>query len=73
MSVCAADHPILGALLGDPELARLFALEAELEAMLCFERALAEAEAALGVIPCEASQAIASTCDRFRPDLDAIR
>jgi 3-carboxy-cis,cis-muconate cycloisomerase len=73
VSVCAADHPILGALLGDPELARFFALEAELEAMLCFERALAEAEAAVGVIPCEASQAIASTCERFRPDLDALR
>ena len=41
MIVSPFDHPLLSALLGDEEMARLFTLEAELDAMLSFERALA--------------------------------
>ena len=51
MTFSAFDHPLLGALVGDDEVAGLFTAEAELEAMVAFEAALADAEAALGLIP----------------------
>ncbi|MCS6778326.1 MAG: 3-carboxy-cis,cis-muconate cycloisomerase [Geminicoccaceae bacterium] len=73
MSVCAADHPVLGSLAGDAEIAALFAVEAELEAMLRFEAELARAQAAEGLIPLEAAETIAASCARFRPDLAALR
>ncbi len=68
MSVSAFDHPILGALLGDAETARFFDFEADLAAMLAFETALAEAEAALGLIPDEAAARIGEVCRHFAPD-----
>ena len=39
------DHPVLGGLLGDEEMAAALGFEAELAAMAAFEVALAEAEA----------------------------
>lgn len=69
MSLCAFDHPVLGGLLGDAEIAEALAFEAELEAMLRFEAALANAEARAGLIPAAAAEAIAAACARFRPDL----
>ena len=45
MSVSAFDHPVLGTLLGDAEIAQFFSFDADLAAMLAFERALAEAQA----------------------------
>ena len=45
MTVSPFDHPLLSALLGDEEASRHFSVEAEFEAMLAFEQALAEAEA----------------------------
>jgi 3-carboxy-cis,cis-muconate cycloisomerase len=68
MAVCAFDHPILGGLLGDEEMASCFAVEQDLEAMLAFEAALAKAEAAEAVIPAAAAEAIATACARFVPD-----
>lgn len=68
----AQGHPWLGGLLGDAQVAGLVGPEAELAAMLAFETALAEAEAAEGVIPAEAATAIAGTLAGFRPDLDAL-
>ena len=59
MSVAVFDHPFLSGLLGDDELARLFSARADLDAMLAFEAALAEAEAEAGVISEEAAFAIA--------------
>lgn len=44
MTVSPFDHPLLSGLVGDEEAARLFSLQADIEAMLRFERALAEAE-----------------------------
>lgn len=68
MTFSAFDHPVLGALLGDAETARFFSFQADLTAMLAFETALAEAEAALGLVPAEAAQRIAQVCRDFAPD-----
>jgi 3-carboxy-cis,cis-muconate cycloisomerase len=68
MTVSAFDHPLLGALLGDEEVAAYFSLEADLAAMLAFEAALAEAQAALGLVPVEAARRIAEVCAGFSPD-----
>jgi 3-carboxy-cis,cis-muconate cycloisomerase len=46
--------------------------EAWLQAMLDFERALAAAEARVGVIPAEAAEAIAACCEAERFDAEAI-
>jgi 3-carboxy-cis,cis-muconate cycloisomerase len=54
--------------LGDDEVAALFSTEADLAAMLAFETALAEAEAALGLIPGPAARRIAEVCASFAPD-----
>ncbi len=72
MSVCAFDHPVLGGLLGDPDIAEALSFEAELEAMLRFEAALARAEADAGLIPAAAADAIEATCGRFHPDRDRL-
>lgn len=73
MAVSPFDHPILSGLVGDAELAGLFSVEAELAAMLRFERVLAEAEAAEGVIPAEAGRAIVSALDGFEPNVAKLR
>ena len=74
MTYSAFDHPVLGALLGDEEIAAFFTFEADLAAMLAFEAALARAEAAHGLIPTEAAGAISQACGHFvanRADLAA--
>jgi len=68
MSVAALEHPHLGALLGDPDIAGLLGPAAEVRAMLAFEAALAEAQAAEGVIPAAAAAAIAAAARRLQPD-----
>lgn len=73
MTVSPFDHPLLSGLLGDEEAARHFSVEAEIAAMLAFERSLAEAEAACGVIPHEAEGAIVMALASFRPDTAKLR
>ena len=73
MTVSPFDHPLLSGLLGDEEAARHFSVEADIEAMLGFERALAEAEAERGVIPEDATTAIGSALATFRPDTTKLR
>ena len=73
MTVSPFDHPLLSALLGDEETARQFSAESELAAMLAFERALAEAEAAEGIIDQAAADAIAAALASFSPDMDKLR
>lgn len=73
MTVSPFDHPLLSGLLGDEEAARHFSVEAEIAAMLAFERSLAEAEAACGVIPHEAEAAIVMALASFRPDTAKLR
>ncbi|MDR3475031.1 MAG: 3-carboxy-cis,cis-muconate cycloisomerase [Devosia sp.] len=73
MTATPFDHPLLSGLLGDDEVAAQFSAAAELEEYGYFEAALAHAEAAEGVIPPEAAEAIAAACADFAPDLAAIR
>ena len=60
MTVSPFDHPLLSGLLGDEEAARHFSADAEIAAMLDFERALAQAEAESGIIGKDAAAAIVS-------------
>lgn len=62
------DHPHFKALLAREDLAALFSADAEIEAMLRFEAALASAEAEAGVIPKAASTAIDEATSAFRAD-----
>src|ERR1700729_1360809 len=67
MTISVFDHPILSALLGDEEVSRAFSAEADIRAMLAFEKALASAQAVLGVIPAEAAARISEACSEFSP------
>ncbi|MCR9139697.1 MAG: 3-carboxy-cis,cis-muconate cycloisomerase [Alphaproteobacteria bacterium] len=73
MSASVFDHPLLGALLGDDELAAHFQIEAEIDAMLRFEIALADVEERFGVVSAGTGQALHLATRSFRPDLDALR
>ena len=72
MTISAFDHPILGALLGDRDVAEFFTFDADLAAMLAFETALAAAQASLGLIPDDAARAIAEAGGRFTADLAGL-
>jgi len=72
MSISPFDHPLLSGLLGDNEVAPQFSPQAEIEEMNYFEEALARAEAAEGLIPEAAAEAISIAC-AFAPDFDAVR
>ncbi|MFD1981148.1 3-carboxy-cis,cis-muconate cycloisomerase [Mesorhizobium newzealandense] len=73
MTVSPFDHPLLSAFLGDEEASRHFSVEAEIEAMLAFERALAEVEAENGIITKDAAAAIVAGLGTFRPDTALLR
>ncbi|QLF68429.1 3-carboxy-cis,cis-muconate cycloisomerase [Peteryoungia desertarenae] len=73
MTVGVFDHPVLAGLLGDESLYELFTVEAELAAMLAFEVALAQAQAAFELIPNEAADAIARLPSGFAPDVVLLR
>jgi 3-carboxy-cis,cis-muconate cycloisomerase len=73
MTLSAFSHPYLCGLLGDEETAEQFSAEAEIAAMLAFERALANAEAAAGLVPMAAAERIGAVCGSFVPDMEALR
>ena len=73
MTLSAFSHPYLSGVLGDTETANCFTAEAEVSAMLSFEWALANAEAAAGLIPVSAAEVIGRACGSFRPDMEALR
>lgn len=73
MTVSPFDHPLLSALLGDEEASRHFSVDAEIEAALAFESALAEAEAENGIIARDAAAAIVAALGTFRPDTALLR
>ncbi|WP_256749969.1 3-carboxy-cis,cis-muconate cycloisomerase [Mesorhizobium sp. Mes31] len=73
MTVSPFDHPLLSALLGDEEASRHFSVEAEIEAALGFESALAQAQAENGIIAKDAAAAIVSVLSSFRPDTALLR
>jgi 3-carboxy-cis,cis-muconate cycloisomerase len=73
MAVSAFDHPFLSGLFGDEEIEALLGIDAEIDAILRFEIALAEAEAETDVIPPEAASAIADALADFKPDMAMLR
>jgi 3-carboxy-cis,cis-muconate cycloisomerase len=73
MTVSPFDHPLLSSLIGDEETAQVFSVEAELAAILAFERALADAEAAEDVIEPAAARAILAALDSFKPDMVKLK
>jgi 3-carboxy-cis,cis-muconate cycloisomerase len=73
MSVSPFDDPLLSALLGDDEVAQQFSPEADFEEMNYFEEALARAEAAEGLMPKAAADAISLACAAFEPDVALLR
>ncbi|HET7411848.1 MAG TPA: 3-carboxy-cis,cis-muconate cycloisomerase [Pararhizobium sp.] len=73
MAAAVFDHPFLSGLLGDEQVATHFSADADIAAMLAFEKALAQAEAEEGIIDVETADAIAQACDTFAPDMAALR
>ncbi len=73
MTASVFDHPILSGLLGDDEIGAQFSAAAELSAMLRFEVALAEAEAAEELIPGASAEEIAALPEAFVADFDALK
>jgi 3-carboxy-cis,cis-muconate cycloisomerase len=73
MAFSPFEHPFLSGLLGDEEIARHLSADADIKAMLCFETALARAQAGLGLIPTGAAEQIAAACNTFKPDFARLR
>ncbi|HCE21638.1 MAG TPA: 3-carboxy-cis,cis-muconate cycloisomerase, partial [Hyphomonas sp.] len=70
MSLSPFDHPILSGLFGDPELVGLLSAQADVEAMVAFEIALAAAQAECGVIAQADAEMIAGLETRYRADFE---
>jgi len=73
MGIGPFDHPLLGGLLGDDEIAPYLGVEAELEQVLRFERELVQAEEAEGVVPAGTSEKVLPAIAAFKPDVAALR
>jgi len=73
MTFSPFDHPFLGGLLGDEEIAGYFSTAADIRAILAFEAALAKAEMAHGIIPADAALRISDVCASFKPDVEKLR
>ena len=63
---------LLSGLVGDDEIEALLSDAAQLQGLLAFERALAEAEADAGLISQSAATAIVAAIDQFEPDWDDL-
>ncbi|MGI9436269.1 MAG: 3-carboxy-cis,cis-muconate cycloisomerase [Geminicoccaceae bacterium] len=72
MAFSPFDHPWFSALLNRSDIDALFGVDADIAAMLRFEAALAEVEAAHGVIPKTAAPVIAEAARGFRPDVQRL-
>lgn len=73
MTVSPFEHPFLSGLLGDAETSALFSAEADIDCMIAFETALAEAQAAKGIIPADAAKTILHRLPDIEFDMDALR
>ncbi|KQO77637.1 3-carboxy-cis,cis-muconate cycloisomerase [Rhizobium sp. Leaf262] len=73
MSLTPFEHPYLGGLFGDADLATLFSVETDMAAMLRFERALAQAQSDVGIISQDVSKAIVAGIAAVSVDYDALR
>ena len=71
--IAAFEHPFLSGLVGDEQMSALLGIDAEIEAMLAFEIALARAQSELGVIPPEAGLSIGKALAGFKPDIVALK
>lgn len=67
-----SENRLTAALFGDPETEASLTDRAELAAMIRFEAALAQAEAAQGVIPEDAGPAIAGALEGYAPDPQSL-
>lgn len=65
-------HPYLSGLLGDDAVAARLSAEADLAAMLEFERNLAEVQEAASIIPLGVSARIGAAIEEFVPDLQSL-
>ncbi|THV20631.1 3-carboxy-cis,cis-muconate cycloisomerase [Peteryoungia ipomoeae] len=72
MTASVFDHPFLSGLLGDPETAALFSAQADLAAMLRIEVALADVQAACGLVPKASAETIAGLAETFVPDMHML-
>jgi len=73
MSISVFEHPFLAQLFGDDEeILSLFTAAADIMQMLRFEATLADAQAALDLIPVEAGRAIAQAVETFEPNLSDL-
>lgn len=66
------DHPWFSALLCHRDIDALFCAKADIKAMLRFETALAEVEAAHGVIPQSAGAAIVDAIGTYSPEIERL-
>ncbi|MGP4751943.1 3-carboxy-cis,cis-muconate cycloisomerase [Agrobacterium pusense] len=73
MSLSPFEHPFLSGLFSDSEIVELFSARADIDAMIRFEAALAEAEAEAGILADEVAQAIVSGLSDFAADITALR
>lgn len=72
MTLSPFDHPFLSGLFGDAEIASLFSAEADIAAMIRFERALALAEADCGILAVDIAETIDAALGTFVPDMAAL-
>ncbi|MBP0617305.1 3-carboxy-cis,cis-muconate cycloisomerase [Jiella mangrovi] len=72
MTASVFSSPVLGQLFGDEEIGSYFLAAADIEAMVAFEVALAEAQADAGLIEASHLQAIQARAAGFTPDLAAL-
>ena len=73
MSYTPYNAPLLGPILGDDEAAAFFGVKADIQAMLKFEAALAQAQAQLGMISSNAADEIMSVIDAYQPDIKGLQ
>lgn len=72
MSVSPFEHPYLSSLLGDDEIQAFFSAQADIAAMVGFERALTAAQGAVGMVPQSVADQIVTMLDGFVPDLEQL-
>ncbi len=73
MSLSPFEHPFLSGLFADSEIVELFSAKADIDAMMRFEMALAQAQAHAGVIPSTDAQGIVSGLSEFAASTTALR
>jgi len=73
MNFSPFEHPVLGGLFGDAEIAELFSAEADVAAMLRFETALAAAQASAGIISEGEAASISQGLAKVDIDYAALR